>query len=135
MGASINGMSCSDWWMPADLELTLLIAVTNSLSLEEEKYRSIEELFNEGPGFGISIERQGDRIVFGEDCDREKVAYLEELVETIAPFMGGGEIYMEAEGSHWKWVFKDKKLLTFEGVIVYQDELSPAWLEAVEDSS
>jgi len=45
--------------------------------------------------------------------------------------MQAGSIEMEAEGDKWKWVFKGRRLLTYGGVVVYEDQLSPAWLEAV----
>jgi hypothetical protein len=42
--------------------------------------------------------------------------------------MGGGTIYMTAESEHWKWVFKNGKLLIHEGRVVYTDDLPDGYV-------
>jgi hypothetical protein len=136
MSVCIERMTMIDVWLPAANERKLLDAFARkrakTLLLSPQKHPTIEALCKEGSAYGISVGRKGDRIVLGEECDRENLGNLWEVFTLMAPFMGGGTVEMRAEGDDWKWVFRGGELLSFEGTIVYEDELSPAWLGARE---
>lgn len=136
MGVYIDSMDWQDCWMPAANEAAVLKAFARKRRKTDwiggEKHDTIEELFDQGCLHGIGVKRDGDRIIFGLEYQREKMSHLTDAVTRLAPFMGGGTIFMQAEGEFWKWIFRNKRLLTYDGTIVYGDELCPAWLGPVE---
>jgi len=137
MGVYIDSMHWEDCWMPVSNEKAVLDAIARKVRRSKnnpfpgdfDRYDTLEKLCEDGPLYGISIERRGDRVVFGENNDREKLSNLEDVLARMAPHMGNGTIYMRAESEDWKWVFKGGQLLSFGGRVVYYDDLPDGWVQ------